>query len=178
VASTSLPPLSWPSTRHAAPRPAYGRGDRAQRAPDDREETDVTVRLNPYLNFKDNAREAMTFYRSVFGGELTISTFADLNAPVEPTEKDLVMHSMLEAANGLVLMGADTPSHMAHEQPAGFSVSLSGDDDTTLRGFWDGLAAGGNVTMPLDTAPWGDSFGMLVDKFGITWLINIAGTPA
>lgn len=138
----------------------------------------MAVQLNPYLNFRDNARAAMEFYHSVFGGELTSNTFADFNAPVEDAEKDLVMHSQLVADNGLVLMAADTPSHMEFNPGSNFAVSLSGDDEATLRGYWDKLSDGANVGMPLDKAPWGDTFGMLVDKFGISWLVNISGPTA
>jgi PhnB protein len=138
----------------------------------------MAVQLNPYLNFRNNAREAMEFYHSVFGGELTSNTFAEFNAPVEDAEKDLVMHSQLVADNGLVLMAADTPSHMEYNPGSNFAVSLSGDDEATLRGYWDKLSDGGNVGMPLDKAPWGDTFGMCVDRFGISWLVNISPTAA
>jgi PhnB protein len=133
------------------------------------------VTLNPYLNFKDNARQAMEFYQSVFGGELQLNTFADLGAPVEDNEQDLIMHSQLESS-GIVLMGADTPSHMEFSEGRNGAISLSGDDEATLRRYWDGLSAGGTVAMPLEKAPWGDTFGMCTDKFGVTWLVNIAGS--
>jgi PhnB protein len=87
------------------------------------------------------------------------------------------MHSQLDAPNGLVLMGADTPSHMEYQEGSRISVSLSGDDEPTLRGYWDGLIDGGAVTVPLEKAPWGDTFGMCLDRFGIAWLVNIAGSP-
>jgi PhnB protein len=132
----------------------------------------MTLRLNPYLGFKDSAREAMTFYQSVFGGELTISTFGDFQASQDPAEQELVMHSQLEAPNGFVLMGADTPSHMEYRPQAGVSISLSGDDEATLRGYFESLSEGGNVTVPFEKAPWGATFGMLVDRFGTTWLVN------
>lgn len=139
----------------------------------------MPVTLNPYLNFRDNAREAMEFYRSVFGGELNVSTFADFQAAQDPSENDLVMHAQLDGANGITLMGADTPKRMDFDGHRGFSVSLSGDDDATLRGYWAKLAEGGQIAEPLETAPWGDSFGMLVDRFGVSWLVNISGgTPA
>jgi PhnB protein len=138
----------------------------------------MTVRLNPYLSFKDNAKEAMTFYQSVFGGELTSSTFADFQASEDPAEQDKWMHSMLEAPGGMTLMGADTPNSMDYQPASGFSVSLSGDDETTLRGYWEQLSDGGTVVMPLEKAPWGDTFGMCVDRFGISWLVNIAGSPS
>ena len=120
----------------------------------------MAIRLNPYLSFRSNARAAMEFYHSVFGGELTTSTFAEFQASEDPTEQDKIMHAMLEGKNGLVLMASDTPNSMEYSPGNNMSVSLSGDDDATLRGYWDKLSAGGTVTMPLNQAPWGDSFGM------------------
>ncbi|HLM63106.1 MAG TPA: VOC family protein [Acidimicrobiales bacterium] len=133
----------------------------------------MTVRLNPYLGFRDTARQAMEFYHSVFGGELAVSTFADFDASTDPTEQDKIMHAMLETEDGLVLMGADTPNSMDYTPGAGFSVSLSGDDDARLRRYWDALSGRGTVTVPLEKAPWGDTFGMCVDGFGVSWLVNI-----
>ncbi|EMY33737.1 glyoxalase family protein [Arthrobacter crystallopoietes BAB-32] len=135
----------------------------------------MPTRLNPYLGFRNNAKEAMTFYQSVFGGELSVSTFGDFGASDDPAEKDKVMHSMLEAPNGLVLMGADTPDSMNYTPGDNISMSLSGEDEAELRGYWDKLAEGANVSEQLAQAPWGDTFGMLTDKFGINWLVNIAG---
>lgn len=137
----------------------------------------MTIRLNPYISFRDNARDAITFYESVFGGELTISTFADYQASENPAEANKVMHAMLTTASGLSLMAADTPEGMEYTPGDNVSVSLSGEatDDAELRGYWDKLVDGGSVTVPLETAPWGDAFGMCVDKFGIAWLVNIAG---
>lgn len=128
--------------------------------------------LNPYLSFKDDAREAMEFYRSVFGGELTLSTFGEFPRMVQdPAENELVMHAQLTTADGLTLMGSDTPAHMAFERPANISLSLSGDDEGVLRGYWNALAEGGTVAMPFETPPWGGKFGMLVDKYGFSWML-------
>ena len=136
----------------------------------------MTVRLNPYLSFNGNAREAMEFYQSVFGGDLDVSTFADAGGMGVPDDEQAkVMHAMLDVPGVLTLMGSDTPSHMGYEPPAGTSISLSGDDDATLRGWWDGLSADGKVTVPLEVAPWGDAFGMFTDRFGVDWMVNIAG---
>jgi PhnB protein len=137
------------------------------------------VTLNPYLNFRDNAKEAMEFYQSVFGGELTSSTFAEFGAADDPADADKIMHSQLETGS-LVLMGADTPTHMEYSGAGNVSVSLSGtaDEDATLRGYWEKLSGSGTVTVPLETAPWGDAFGMCVDGYGIAWLVNIAGAQA
>ena len=138
----------------------------------------MTVRLTPYLGFRDNAREAMTFYQSVFGGELTISTFGEFQASEDPAEQDKVMHSQLETPDGLVLMGADTPNAMEYRPQAGISVSLSGDDEPKLRGYWERLSVGGTVMVPFEKAPWGAIFGMCLDRFGTTWLVNVAPEPA
>jgi PhnB protein len=137
----------------------------------------MTVRLNPYLSFRDNAREAMTRYQSVLGGELTVSTFADFHASEDPAEQDKVMHAQLETPDGLVLMGADTPAAMEYRPQAGVAVSLSGDDEAKLRGYWERLSEGGTVTMPFEKAPWGATFGMCVDRFGTSWMVNVADAP-
>ena len=118
--------------------------------------------LNPYLSFRDNAREAMTFYQSVFGGELTLNTLGDSPMSADyPDEGDKVMHGQLDTAGGFTLMGADTPTSMDHSQGDAFQVSLSGDDDAELRGYWDKLTDGATVTAELNKAPWGDTFSML-----------------
>jgi PhnB protein len=135
----------------------------------------MTTKLNPYLSFRDNAREAMEFYHSVFGGQLDVSTFAEMHASDDPAEADKIMHSMLVTDNDLTLMASDTPNSMDFTPGNNYSVSLSGDDDAELRGYWEKLSGGGTVTMPLGPAPWGDSFGMCVDKYGVSWLVNIAG---
>ena len=137
----------------------------------------MTVRLNPYLSFRDNAREAMAFYHSVLGGELTVSTFGEFHASEDPAEQDKVMHSQLETDDGLVLMASDTPNAMEYQPQAGVSVSLSGDEEPRLRGYFERLAEGGSVVMPFEKAPWGDTFGMCNDRFGTTWLVNASGQP-
>jgi PhnB protein len=129
--------------------------------------------LNPYLNFRGQAGEAIDFYASVFGGEATKSTFADFGMPVEPGEEHLVMHSQLITPSGFTLMAADVPSHMPLTVGDNVSVSLSGTEHDELTGWFEKLAEGGSVLEPLVKAPWGDSFGMLTDRFGIHWLVNI-----
>lgn len=140
----------------------------------------MTTRLNPYLNFRDRTREAMEFYSSVFGGELSFMTFAEMHASEDPAEQDKIMHSQLVTEHGLTLMAADTPNRMDYSPGTNdFAVSLSGEDEGELRGYWDKLSDGGQVAMPLDKAPWGDLFGMCTDRFGITWLVNVsAGQPS
>jgi PhnB protein len=136
------------------------------------------ARLNPYLNFSDNARAALEFYHSVFGGELTVNTFAEFGAAEDPADAEKIMHGQLEGEGGLLLMAADTPSSLEFPGTnSNISVSLSGgsEDDATLRGYWEKLSGSGTVTEPLAVAPWGDAFGMCVDGFGISWLFNISG---
>lgn len=132
-------------------------------------------RLNPYLSFNGNAREAMDFYSSVFGGKLVQNTFKEYHVSADPAEDDKIMHSMLEADNGITFMAADTPSSMEYSSGSSMSMSLSGDNEEELRGYWDKLSEGGKVNMPLEKSPWGDTFGMVTDKFGIDWMVNISG---
>jgi PhnB protein len=133
----------------------------------------MQTKLNPYLNFKTNAREAMEFYQSVFGGKLTLGTFKEFHASQAPGEDDLIMHAMLEVENGMTLMGSDTPKRMEYRPGNNFSVSLSGDNEAELSSYFQKLSAGGVISMPLQKAMWGDAFGMCTDKFGVSWLVNI-----
>ena len=133
----------------------------------------MASRLNPYLNFNGNARQALEFYTSVFGGNLTLSTFADFGGQGSP-DADRIMHGQLETEAGYTIMGADVTSEMPYERPAGMAVSLSGDDSEALHGYWEKLSAGGDVTMPLQKQAWGDEFGMCTDGFGVPWLVNIS----
>ena len=137
----------------------------------------MSINLNPYLNFPDaKAREAMEFYQSVLGGELNVMTFGDMGT--EGPLATQVMHGQLTAPGGITLMGADAPPEMVQVTFGdSVSVSLSGgpEDADVLRGWFDGLSVGGQVRQPLEAAPWGDEFGMFVDRFGISWLVNIAG---
>lgn len=133
----------------------------------------MKTRLNPYLGFRGDAREAIEFYATVFGGTPTISTFDDFHASDDPEEKDLIMHSELVTDAGFSLMASDTPESMPFTPGSNFSVSLSGDDDDELRGYWQKLVVGGTVSLPLERAPWGDTFGMCVDQFGVSWMVNV-----
>lgn len=129
--------------------------------------------LNPYLNFDGKTAEAMKFYQSVLGGELKMSTFADYNAPVADNEKNLIMHARLD--NGLLsFMASDgTTQHPVH-MGDNISMSIMGDDEVTLTRYFNGLAEGGKIDMPLAKQVWGDTFGMLADKYGVRWMVNIS----
>ena len=131
--------------------------------------------LNPYLSFSDTARQAMEFYRDVFGGELTLSTFGE-SGMAEGPDADKVMHAQLQTPAGYTLMASDTPTGMDRSVGSSISVSLSGDDGDDLRRYFTRLSEGGAVAMPLEKQMWGDEFGMCVDRFGTPWMVNIAGT--
>lgn len=133
----------------------------------------MTARLNPYIGFRTEAREALTFYHGVFGGELQLMTFGDNHASQDPAEAELIMHGQINVPNGMTIMASDTPKTMALEGASNITVSLSGDEEALLTGYWNGLSEGATIIEPLVKAPWGDTFGMLVDRFGTRWMINI-----
>ena len=128
--------------------------------------------LNPYISFRDNARQALEFYRDVFGGDLTLNTFGEYGDPNEPGA-DNIMHGQLQADNGFTLMAADTPPGMELTPGGTITISLSGDDEKELSGYWDKLSEGGSVTMPFEKQMWGDLFGMCTDKFGVPWMVDV-----
>ncbi|SBT88076.1 PhnB protein [Streptomyces sp. DI166] len=132
----------------------------------------MASRLNPYLTFTGEARQAMEFYQQVFGGELNLNSYGDFGQQDSPMA-DKIMHGMLETPSGFTLMGADNPEG---EQPGEhrYSVSLSGDDESELRGYWEKLSEGGQVSVPLEKQMWGDVFGMCTDRFGVPWMVNIS----
>ena len=134
-------------------------------------------RLNPYISFDGNAKQAMEFYKGIFGGTLALNTFGESGGQDMP-DPDKIMHGMLETDSGFTLMGADTPPGMEHAPGNTMAVSLSGDDSAELRGYWEKLSDGGTVSIPLEKQMWGDEFGMCVDKFGVAWMVNIAQPEA
>lgn len=135
----------------------------------------MASRLNPYISFAGDARQAMEFYKRVFGGTLTLSTYGEFGAQESP-DADKIMHGMLETDGGFTLMGADTPPGTEHNPGNNITISLSGEDGDELRGYWAKLSDGGTVSVPLEQQMWGDEFGQCVDQFGIDWMVNI-GQP-
>jgi PhnB protein len=132
----------------------------------------VASRLNPYISFESSARQAMEFYKDVFGGTLTVTTFGEMdqNSP----DADKIMHSQLETPSGYCLMASDIPTGMEYRPGTNMTISLSGDDVDELRGYWEKLSSSGSATMPLEKQAWGDEFGMCVDQFGVAWMVNIS----
>lgn len=134
------------------------------------------MKANPYLSFRDNAREALAYYQSVFGGETEIHTFAEFDASQDPEEQEWVMHGQLESPAGLTLMMADTPKSMEYTPGGSMSISIGGflDEKSDMERFWDRLCDGGRIDMPLERAQWGGIFGMVVDRYAVTWIVSIS----
>jgi PhnB protein len=135
-------------------------------------EDQMASRLNPYISFDGTAKPAMEFYKDVFGGNLTLTTFGETGAAGQP-HADQIMHSQLETGSGYTLMASDIPPGMEHHGGDTITICLSGDDGEELRRYWGKLSEGGTVAIPMEKQVWGDEFGMCVDKFGVTWQVNI-----
>lgn len=133
----------------------------------------MTSQLNPYLTFNGNAREAMEFYHSVFGGQLRINTFGEFGSS-DPAIADKVMHAMLTTDQGYILMASDIAPGMPYNPGNTITCSLSGDPGEGLEQAWEQLSDGGTITMPFEKQVWGDVYGMCIDKFGIPWMVDIA----
>ena len=140
----------------------------------------MSIGLNPYLNFHGNAREALEFYQSALGGNLNLSQYDSIPGMMgDDSEATRIMHGQLDTEDGLTIMAADLPGSMADAPDAsagGVSVCVWGDDDR-IEGVWGVLSDGAEVLQPLEQAPWGDTFGMLKDRFGVQWMFSISPKP-
>ena len=129
--------------------------------------------LSPYLNFNAKTAEAMKFYQSVLGGELKMQTFGEAKMAQTPKEKDLIVHAALKT-DSISLMASDTPPSRPAKFGDNVHLSITGQDAKKLTGIFNKLSQGGKVDMPLAKQFWGDTFGMLTDRFGVHWMVNIA----
>ncbi|MDG4780441.1 VOC family protein [Micromonospora sp. WMMD961] len=131
----------------------------------------MTARVSPYLTFAGNARQAMRFYQSAFGGDLDITTFGDLQGSTDTAQDELIAHATLRGTTGVVLMASDrTPG----DEVAGGSTSITlGGDEAELATYWERLSESGSVTVPFARSPWGALYGRCTDKFGTDWLVNV-----
>jgi PhnB protein len=135
------------------------------------------VTINPYLNFPGNTEEAFNFYKSVFGGDFSaLQRFKDTPeaARVPDKEKNMLMHVALPVGKGNTLMATDALESMGHKLTTGNNIQLSIDAESKdeAKKIFNGLSAGGTITMPLQDTFWGAHFGMLKDKFGIQWMVS------
>jgi PhnB protein len=132
----------------------------------------MDITLNPYLNFNGNTAAAMKFYQSIFGGDLTMQTFGEANMAQDPADKDRIVHAALKSG-GLTLMASDTQSSAPSTEGSNYHLSLQGKDAKGLTDIFEKLSQGGKVEMPLAKQFWGDTFGMVADKFGVNWMVNV-----
>ena len=136
------------------------------------------ISLTPYLNFHGTARDALEWYHAVLGGEIQLMQYDAIPGMMgEPSEATRIMHGQVDTEDGLTIMAADYPGSMA-DMPAastgGVSICISGADSDRARGVWDRIAEGADIREPLQQAPWGDTFGMLTDRFGVPWMFSLS----
>lgn len=133
----------------------------------------MNAKLLPYLNFKGNTSEAMKFYQSVFGGELTMTTFAEAHMEVPEEFKNKIMHAQLKN-DWMTMMASEGKPAEEIKFGDNISLSINGVDDAKITEIFNKLAEGGKVYIPLEKQTWGDRFGMCADKFGVQWMVNIS----
>jgi PhnB protein len=131
------------------------------------------MKMNPYLMFNGNCKQAFTFYEQCLGGKIADTLTYGESPMSEQTPSELlnrVMHIQL-AIDDMILMGADAPPHL-FEEPKGFYVSLVFDDPVEAERIFEALLEKGTAQMPIQETFWATRFAMLVDQFGIPWMIN------
>lgn len=135
----------------------------------------MSIRTVTHINFQGQARAALSFYHAIFGGQQTLVTYADAGAADNPTDADRIMWGQVASAEGFTVMAYDVPAGQAwNPGERAFFVSLRGDDADAIRGLWFGLAEGGDILRPLEPSPWTPLYGMLRDRFGVTWVVDVA----
>lgn len=132
--------------------------------------------INPYLTFKNSTREVMSFYQGIFGGKLDIATFGDFQAAQTPEQENLVMHSHLETADGWTMMAADAGTEFNPDGTIELAIGAKAEELEKVTTWFNALAEGGEISMPLNLAPWGDHFGSLTDRYGVKWMFNISAS--
>jgi PhnB protein len=149
----------------------------------------MTIQTTTHLNFRGDAKAALEFYQSVFGGHLVVNTYAEFGMPVELPGADKVVFGLVASESGFRIMGYDVPgaaegglvgggatrreNHTTITEQALF-VSLGSDSLEELQGHWDALADGAVIVEPLAASAWSAGFGMLTDRFGVTWSLSVA----
>ena len=149
----------------------------------------MTITTTTHLNFTGNAREALEFYSSVFGGEATIATYGDFGMPKDIPGADKVVFGQIESADGFRIMAYDIPGHSGGSQSGStrrengttvtdqsFFVSVRGETLDEIEGYWAKLSVGASIVEPLAASAWSPGFGMLTDTFGVTWILDVAAT--
>jgi PhnB protein len=135
----------------------------------------MSVNVVTHLNFRGDARAALEFYQSVFGGDLTIITYQDMGDVHEPAEANQVVWGQVADASGPRVMAYDVPSRLPWDRgQTSFFLSLRGDAAAEITAYWEKLADGATVLQPLEPSQWAPLYGMLTDRFGITWVVDVA----
>lgn len=135
----------------------------------------MTIKTVTHLNFRGQARAALQFYQSVFGGELVAVTYADAYAAQDPTEADQVMWGQVTSQNGFAVMAYDVPGQRPFNPGEGaFFVSVRGETAAEITDYWAKLAVGATILAPLAPSNWAPLYGMLKDRFGVTWVFDVA----
>ena len=135
----------------------------------------MTIKTTAHLNFRGEAKAALEFYHSVFGCEIMLLSYRDAHAVQAPEEADQIMWGQVESADGFRVMAYDVPSRMDHD--AGtipMFMSVRGDEEDAVIGYWEKLCLGGTVIQPIGPAGWSPLYGMVRDKFGVTWVMDLA----
>ncbi|WP_214412066.1 VOC family protein [Sphaerisporangium fuscum] len=136
----------------------------------------MSVNAVTHLNFRGDAREALTFYQSVFGGDVAVVTYKDAGNLQDPSDADRVMWGQVAAGNGFRVMAYDVPSHLPWNQGENaFFLSLRGETAEEITAYWEKLSDGSAILRPLGPAQWAPLYGMLKDRFGVTWVVDVVG---
>ncbi|MER6164537.1 VOC family protein [Streptomyces violaceorubidus] len=134
----------------------------------------MTAKAVTHLNFRGEAREALTFYRSAFGGDLTLVTYQDAGNVQDPAAAHQVMFGQVSSADGPSVMAYDVPSDLPWNRGENaFFVSVRGESAEEITAYWERLAEGATVLRPLGAAQWASLYGMLRDRFGVTWILDV-----
>ena len=148
----------------------------------------MSITTTTHLNFRGDARAALEFYQSVFGGQITIATYGDVGMPKDVPGADSVVFGQVESENGFRVMAYDIPGQSGGSANVGatrrengatitdppFFVSVRGETLGEVEGYWAALSAGASVVEPLAASAWSPGFGMLTDRFGVTWILDVA----
>jgi PhnB protein len=135
----------------------------------------MSVTTTTHLNFQGEARAALDYYQSVFGGRLAAVTYEDMGNVQNENEADWVVWGEVAGGNGFHVMAYDVPSHLPWNQGSNsFFVSVRGDDTNEVNTLWQKLVEGSTVVQPLGSSQWAPLYGMLTDRFGVTWVLDVA----
>ena len=133
------------------------------------------ITTTTHLNFRGDARAALEFYQSVFGGELAAVTYADAHNVQDPSEANQIMWGQVLGENGIHVMAYDVPVRMPYDQGVNsVFVSVRGADAEEVAAYWTGLAKGAHIVVDLAPAGWSPLYGMLQDRFGVVWVLDVA----